>query len=77
MPLGRVQQVLRDLVGVRLGRGTLVRWITGVGDAGAGGGAADGGAAPGAGAAQRRDGGASGWEAGVGARGQHADADAL
>jgi transposase len=27
VPLGRVQQVLRDLVGVRLGRGTLVRWI--------------------------------------------------
>ena len=27
IPLGRVQQVLRDLVGVRLGRGTLVRWI--------------------------------------------------
>ena len=27
VPLGRVQQLLRDLVGVRLGRGTLVRWI--------------------------------------------------
>ena len=27
VPLGRVQQVLRDLVSVRLGRGTLVRWI--------------------------------------------------
>ncbi len=27
VPLGRVQQVLHDLVGVRLGRGTLVRWI--------------------------------------------------
>ena len=27
VPLGRVQQVLCDLVGVRLGRGTLVRWI--------------------------------------------------
>ena len=27
VPLGRVQQVLRDLVGVRLGRGTLVRGI--------------------------------------------------
>jgi transposase len=27
IPLGRVQQLLRDLVGVRLGRGTLVRWI--------------------------------------------------
>jgi transposase len=27
VPLGRVQQVLRDLVGVRLGRGTVVRWI--------------------------------------------------
>src|SRR5260370_35397944 len=27
VPLGRVQQLLRDLVGVQLGRGTLVRWI--------------------------------------------------
>ncbi len=27
VPLGRVQQLLCDLVGVRLGRGTLVRWI--------------------------------------------------
>ena len=27
VPLGRVQQLLRDLVGVPLGRGTLVRWI--------------------------------------------------
>ena len=27
VPLGRVQQVLRDLVGVRLGRGTLVHGI--------------------------------------------------
>jgi transposase len=27
VPLGRVQQLLHDLVGVRLGRGTLVRWI--------------------------------------------------
>jgi transposase len=27
VPLGRVQQLLRDLVGVGLGRGTLVRWI--------------------------------------------------
>jgi transposase len=27
VPLGRAQQLLRDLVGVRLGRGTLVRWI--------------------------------------------------
>ncbi len=29
VPLGRVQQLLRDLVGVRLGRGTLVRWCAG------------------------------------------------
>jgi len=27
VPLGRVQQLLTDLVGVRLGRGTLVSWI--------------------------------------------------
>jgi transposase len=27
VPLGRVQQLLRDLLGVQLGRGTLVRWI--------------------------------------------------
>jgi transposase len=27
IPLGRVQRLLADLVGVRLGRGTLVRWI--------------------------------------------------
>ncbi len=27
VPLGRVQQLLCDLLGVRLGRGTLVRWI--------------------------------------------------
>jgi transposase len=27
VPLGRVQQLLTDLVGLRLGRGTLVRWI--------------------------------------------------
>ncbi len=27
VPLGRVQQLRRDLVGVRLGRGTLGRWI--------------------------------------------------
>ncbi len=27
LPLGRVQRLLADLVGVRLGRGTLVRWI--------------------------------------------------
>jgi transposase len=27
LPLGRVQRLLVDLVGVRLGRGTLVRWI--------------------------------------------------
>ncbi len=27
VPLGRVQQLLSDLIGVRLGRGTLVRWI--------------------------------------------------
>jgi transposase len=27
LPLGRVQRLLTDLVGVRLGRGTLVRWI--------------------------------------------------
>jgi transposase len=27
VPLGRVQQLLRDLIGVKLGRGTLVRWI--------------------------------------------------
>jgi transposase len=27
VPLGRVQRLLADLVGVRLGRGTLVRWI--------------------------------------------------
>lgn len=27
VPLGRVQQVLRDLAGLRLGRGTLVSWI--------------------------------------------------
>ena len=27
LPLGRVQRLLADLLGVRLGRGTLVRWI--------------------------------------------------
>jgi transposase len=27
LPLGRVQQLLRDLLGLRLGRGTLVTWI--------------------------------------------------
>ena len=78
MPLGRVQQVLRDLVGVRLGRGTLVRWIQ----------QASATLAPVEAqltAALRQapvlhsdeTGVRRGGQAGVGARGQHADADAL